>query len=88
MNVTAALTIAAGVWLAVVAWRRHHRRIAEQAAMDREYRESVVKRERVKPRNEEEEDYLLKLRAGVKSKTLPPSQAHPKPAGSPNKFMD
>ncbi|MBU6401873.1 MAG: hypothetical protein KGS61_16275 [Verrucomicrobia bacterium] len=89
MNLFAVLILAAGVWLGVMAWRRHRRLVAEREALDREYRESVLRRAQVKPRSEVEEDYLLKLRAGVKTKPDTTSTSGPeKAAASQNKFLD
>ncbi|MHB8523885.1 MAG: hypothetical protein ACYDH9_24440 [Limisphaerales bacterium] len=88
MNFTAAIIIAAGVWWIATAWRRHRQRVAEAEAMDRAFRASLIRRERAKARNEEEEGYLLKLRAGVKAEDTPGGSSLPAPAKSHNKHLD
>ena len=49
--------------LAFLSWRR---RVKEREEMDEEYRRKLLFKNKTQPLREEEEDYLLKLRAGKK----------------------
>ena len=49
--------------LLFISWRR---RVKEREEMDEEYRQNLLRKNKTQPTREEEEDYMLKLRAGKK----------------------
>ena len=49
--------------LLFISWRR---RVKEREEMDEEYRQNLLRKNKTQPLREEEEDSMLKLRAGKK----------------------
>ena len=68
------LIVTGFVVLAFMSWRRS---VKEREEMDEEYRQKILQRAKFKPMSEEEEDYLLKLRAGKKPDQPPGSGGSP-----------
>ena len=54
--------------LRFISWRR---RVKEREEMDEEYRQKLLRKNKTQPLREDEEDYLLKLRAGKKPNPRP-----------------